>query len=110
MDKHRTKTCCHCGSETHPQPQDHNHDTGYGHCHDCLKKENWYVRSFDQLADNIRVDWFEARDTNNGPLTSDDSHAKVVEVYVRGKLDYHQTLHMTKDKIRGLLKAKYLRF
>ncbi len=108
--KHRTKICCHCGSETHPQPQDFNHDKGYGHCYTCLQKDNWYIHSLDQMTPDILIDFYDHREINNGPLTDDDSHAKVIEVHIAGKIDYHQTLHTPKNKIKEMLCKKYYNF
>lgn len=99
MNKHRRKICCHCGSETHPQPQDHDHDLGYGHCERCLTKDDWYKKNVYHLNGDRLLFIFESRPYVNGPLTSDDSHPKVVELWEGGKVKYHQTLHRTKDEI-----------
>jgi hypothetical protein len=37
MSELTSKTCCCCGNETFPQPQDSNQDEDYGFCLDCLK-------------------------------------------------------------------------
>jgi len=108
MNKHRSKTCTHCGQETHPQPQDYDHDTGYGHCYECLGKQNWYVHSSELLANDVRLLFWESRPTNNGELTSDDSHPKVIEVIVGGHLVEHCTAHKTKEKIREIVCRRYL--
>lgn len=89
------KNCTHCGEETHSQPQDPNHDTGYGHCYRCLNKESWYVPSH-QLP-NLFM--WEERSRNDGPLTTDDSHGKVVELKLGGKVVNHFTSYLTKEKI-----------
>jgi len=98
MKPSHKKTCCHCGRETHSQPQDYNHDTGYGHCYDCLKNPQWYVGSAYQYGP-FRLDIYEHRDRNNGPLSSDDSHGKVFELSVNGRVREHFTGHSTKENI-----------
>lgn len=110
MRRNRTKTCCHCGSVTHPQPQDYNHDTGYGHCYACLNKPNWYVPNTYQLAPRIRLTIWERREANNAPLTSDDSHGKVIELEVCNHLDLHLTTYKTKPEILEWINRKVKTF
>lgn len=105
--KNRTKTCCHCGRETHPQPQDRNHDTGYGHCYDCLGKDAWYIPSTITLPSGAILKIWDHRDYNNGPISNDDSHAKVFEVISDKKTLYHQTLHSPKAKIIEAISSRY---
>jgi hypothetical protein len=88
------KTCCVCGLETHPQPQDPNHDDGYGHCHSCLLDRNCYLLTIEPLPYI-----YDERPVRNGELTSDDSHAKIVEVVVLDKVVRHFTSHLPKAKI-----------
>jgi len=98
--KPRRKTCCHCGRETHPQPQDFQHDKGFGHCAKCLGKEDWYKKT-EYQADNLYLFLF-----HECPGTSDDSHAKVTEVFSReGRCLYHQTRYSAVPEIiNGLSK------
>ncbi len=103
----RRKTCTHCGDETHPQPQDYNHDTGYGHCYRCLNERGWYVFHERQLTEDVLVKVWEERGRQAAELTSDDSHAKVIEVIVKGEVLYHSTVYSTKEKIFKNLEKKY---
>jgi hypothetical protein len=103
--KNRQKTCTHCGNATHPQPQDPNHDTGYGHCYTCLNKKDWYVKSHDRP--NLFM--WESLDRCGGNLTGDDSHAKVVEFFHDGELINHFTSYLTKEKLREWANAKIVK-
>lgn len=102
--KHHRKTCCHCGRETHPQPQDYDHDTGYGHCYDCLNKKDWYVHiSF--KADPFYLKVWINRLRVGADLCSDDSDPKVVEVFKGDTLLSHFTSHKTMEQLIGALNA-----
>lgn len=94
------KICTHCGKETYPQPQDFQHDLGFGHCSDCLMNENWYYRKEYQDNNLFLCLFFEM------PIFNDDSGAKVTEVFTReGGCIYHQTRYsLTRDIIDGLSK------
>lgn len=101
MNKFRSKTCTHCGSETHGQPQDPNHDNGYGHCYGCLETIGCYKKSHREIAPDIRLEIWEMLDRTNGVLTKDDSHGKVIEVLVDGKVIKHFTSYLKKHVIEN---------
>lgn len=102
----RTKICTHCGKYTHPQPQDFNHDTGYGHCIACLNKKSWYVfKTFDDK--NIVLNMYYSRPSVNQDLFADDSDPKVLELYVDKKLVKHVTLHLNTQEILRKINAVY---
>lgn len=105
----KVKICTHCGRETHPQPQDYDHDTGYGHCRACLNNNNWYV--FDcalLMKPGVRIDMYTARNYNCAPLTSDDSEPKVVEIWEGEKLTAHFTSHKTKAEIVAKVSTRFV--
>lgn len=104
----RTKNCTHCGETTHAQPQDSDHDTGYGHCYDCLNKGNWYVHTSLELFPNYQLDIWTSRPFNSAPLTTDDSDPKVCEIKHNGKVVLHQTYHKTTSAIVEAFKAKLI--
>lgn len=58
------KTCCVCGLGTHPQPQDYNHDKGYGHCYRCLSDSSRYL-SFGYKWQNFSLRFWEEKFTEN---------------------------------------------
>lgn len=95
----RTKNCTHCGEQTHTQPQDSDHDTGYGHCYNCLNKSNWYVKNTLELLPDYSLTFWASRPFNGSELTSDDSDPKVCEVVHDGKVIMHQTFHTTTDRL-----------
>lgn len=100
------KICCHCGKYTHKQPQDFNHDNGYGHCSECLTKEDWYKGSKYQDCEFILY-VFEQYETCGGSLTSDDSHGKVIELWLKGRVLEHFTTYDTKPNLFSKLNKKY---
>ena len=104
---HRHKTCCHCGRETHAQPQDFNHDTGYGHCLACLAKEDWYVYRRFLSGQFFGLHVFIARPRCGAPLYEDDSDPKVIELYYGGRILEHKTLHSTLPKILEMINGAY---
>lgn len=101
------KICCHCGVYTHSQPQDPNHDLGYGHCYKCLGNASCYVGSSYQLAKDLSLSMWEMRPTKWGDLFDDDSNPKVIEIIADGKVLVHQTLHCKKGEILDFYSKKY---
>lgn len=102
-----TKTCTHCGRETHSQPQDWNHDKGYGHCYDCLNNPGHYIKSAVRLSPEYLLTFYEELSHYKGTLTTDDSHAKVVELHKNGHLYAHYTGYSPKASIIATLTKKY---
>lgn len=88
----KTKICTHCGSYTHPQPQDYNHDKGYGHCYNCL--DTFYIKHSYPLKDKLINVYHEL---DHGILSEDDSHAKVIEIIKDGIILRHVTVYFKID-------------
>lgn len=97
------KTCTHCGKETYPQPQDFQHDKGYGHCSDCLTKEDWYAKYEFTNGDGLYLFLFHEK-----PRTSDDSHAKIAEVFSReGRCLYHCTHYLPTEDLLDRISSHF---
>lgn len=107
IKRYRHKICCHCGRETHRQPQDFNHDKNYGHCLACLTKEDWYVYKVLLSGQHYRLNIFIGRPATGAPLTSDDSDPKVIELYLGGNILVHQTIHSPIPQILESINLKF---
>lgn len=103
----KTKTCTHCGELTHPQPQDFNHDTGYGHCYSCLANPKWYLPNYYTLPNEFTLAIWEERNSLAEPLTMDDSHAKIIELSKNKQLYCHYTSYEPKPTIITTLIKKF---
>jgi hypothetical protein len=99
----KQKQCTHCGSITHSQPQDFNHDTGFGHCYDCLNKQSWYRKDSFNLDDNCTMTIYHSL-----PIYEDDSHGKVIEIIKADKVLYHATHHSQLPDIKQKLINKFI--
>lgn len=95
------KICTHCGKYTHSQPQDYNHDKGYGHCYECLHDQNWYEKT-ELKSGEYRLLIFD-----ECPACNDDSHAKVYELIRDKKVIIHMTCYSPKPVIIGRINSKY---
>ena len=113
VTRHRGKTCCVCGAYTHPQPQDPNHDDGYGHCLDCLNNPAFYHKEehvIQEYNPKVVVTFYNELPKYNAPvesLTSDDSHGKITEVHKDGRLSSHFTMHTPKASYIEWMKTRH---
>ena len=106
--KPKRKICTHCGRETHAQPQDWDHDLGYGHCYDCLNKEDFYVPYTFSILPEVTVNIYVHRNYIRAHLTTDDSEPKVVEVIEYDKVTGHFTSHKTKSEILAKIRSRFV--
>jgi len=113
VPRHRSKICCVCGRYTHPQPQDPNHDEGYGHCMKCLNDKAFYHKEehvIQEYNPRVVVTFYNALPRHNAPvdhLSSDDSHAKITEVHRDGRISSHFTMFTPKAQYIEWMKTRH---